>query len=39
VFGKKLGMKTVRIKTVEPIGVDADLTVDSLEELMKLWGN
>lgn len=39
VFGKKLGMKTVRIKTVEPIGIDADLTVGSLEELMKLWEN
>lgn len=36
-FGKNLGMKTVRIKTVEPIGIDADLTVESLEELKKLW--
>lgn len=31
-FGKNLGMKTVRIKTEESIGVLADLTVDSLYE-------
>ena len=31
-FGKNLGMKTVRIKTKEPIGVEADLTVGSLME-------
>ncbi len=36
-FGKNLGMKTVRIKTVEPIGIEADLTVESLKELMDLW--
>jgi histidinol-phosphate phosphatase family protein len=36
-FGKNLGMKTVRVKTVEPIGIEADLTVDSLKELMDLW--
>lgn len=36
-FGKNLGMKTVRIKTVEPIGINADLTVESLDELKKLW--
>ncbi len=36
-FGKNLGMKTVRIKTVEPIGIKADLTVESLKELMYLW--
>jgi histidinol-phosphate phosphatase family protein len=36
-FGKNLGMKTVRIKTVEPIGIAADLTVESLHELMDLW--
>jgi phosphoglycolate phosphatase-like HAD superfamily hydrolase len=36
-FGKNLGMKTVRIKTVEPIGINADLTVESLKELMDLW--
>ncbi len=35
-FGKNLGMKTVRIKTEEPIGVVADLTVNSLFELAKL---
>jgi histidinol-phosphate phosphatase family protein len=32
-FGKNLGMKTVRIKTVEPIGVAADMTCTSLVEL------
>ena len=31
-FGKNLGMKTVRIKTEEAIGVEADLTVSSLFE-------
>lgn len=35
-FGKNLGMKTVRIKTEEPIGIDADYTVDSLSELLKI---
>ena len=34
-FGKNLGMKTVRIKTVEPIHVEADLTVDSLMTFLK----
>lgn len=34
-FGKNLGMKTVRIQTEEPIGLEADLTVNSLEELYK----
>jgi histidinol-phosphate phosphatase family protein len=34
-FGKNLGMKTVRIRTEEPINVDADLTVASLTELLK----
>ncbi len=32
VFGKNLGMKTVRIRTVEKIKVEADLTLESLEE-------
>ncbi len=32
-FGKNLGMKTVRIKTEEPIGIEADLTVNNLFEL------
>ncbi len=36
VFGQNLGMKTVRIKTVEPARVEADITVNSLEELYKL---
>ena len=36
VFGKNLGMKTVRIKTVEPISVEADLTCDSLAEFSKM---
>ena len=34
-FGKNIGMRTVRIKTAEPIGVEADLTVDSLYEFLK----
>jgi phosphoglycolate phosphatase-like HAD superfamily hydrolase len=35
-FGKNLGMKTVRIKTTEPISVEADLTLDQLSDLLKL---
>jgi D-glycero-D-manno-heptose 1,7-bisphosphate phosphatase len=35
VFGKNLGMKTVRVATVEPIHVEADFTVNSLEEFAK----
>jgi len=35
-FGKNLGMKTVRIKTEEPIGIDADLTVSGLDEFAKM---
>ena len=35
-FGKNLGMKTVRINTEEPIGLEADLTVNNLLELAKL---
>lgn len=34
VFGQQLGMKTVRVRTVEPIGIEADETVDSLGELL-----
>lgn len=34
-FGKNLGMKTVRIKTVEPIGIDADATVNNLLDILK----
>lgn len=37
IFGKNLGMFTVRIKTEEPIGLEADLTVNSLTDLMNLW--
>lgn len=37
VFGKNLGMKTVRIKTIEPINIEADLSVESLKELIELW--
>jgi histidinol-phosphate phosphatase family protein len=33
-FGKNLGMRTVRIRTVEAIGVQADLTLDSLAEFL-----
>jgi len=36
VFGQNLGMKTVRIETVEPIKVQADVTVKSLYEFVKL---
>lgn len=32
-FGKNLGMKTVRVLTEEPIGLEADFTVQSLQEL------
>ena len=35
-FGKNLGMKTVRIITEEKIGVEADLSVNSLSELLNL---
>ena len=35
-FGRNLGMKTVRIKTEEPIALKADLTVNGLDELAKL---
>ncbi len=30
-------MKTVRIKTIEEINVEADLTVDSLDKLKEIW--
>ncbi|MCE3296477.1 MAG: hypothetical protein K0R65_2191 [Crocinitomicaceae bacterium] len=36
-FGKNLGMKTVRVKTEEPIGVEADHTVNDLYEFAILW--
>ncbi|TNE53031.1 MAG: HAD-IIIA family hydrolase [Bacteroidetes bacterium] len=36
-FGKKLGMKTVRIRTAEPISIEADLTVEHLNDLIDLW--
>ena len=35
-FGKNLGMKTVRIKTSEPIEIDADVTCTSLLEFSKM---
>jgi len=38
-FGKNIGMKTVRIKTEEPISVIADITVSSLDEFEKLVRN
>jgi D-glycero-D-manno-heptose 1,7-bisphosphate phosphatase len=38
-FGKNVGMKTVRIKTIEPIHIEADITVNSLEEFKILWEN
>ena len=36
VFGQQLGMKTVRVRTVEPIGIAADETVNSLSEFLKV---
>ena len=38
-FGKNVGMFTVRIKTEEPIGLEADLTVDSLNQFLKRINN
>lgn len=38
-FGKNLGMKTVRIKTEEPINIIADLTVSGLDEFAKMIKN
>jgi len=38
-FGKNLGMKTVRIQTEESIRVEADLTVDSLVKFAKIITN
>ena len=38
-FGKNIGMKTVRIKTEEPINVEADLTVSGLDEFAKMIKN
>jgi histidinol-phosphate phosphatase family protein len=32
-FGKNLGMKTARVVTEEPIGIEADFNVKSLQEL------
>lgn len=37
IFGRNLGMKTIRIKTEEPIGLEADLTVNNLYDLIDLW--
>jgi D-glycero-D-manno-heptose 1,7-bisphosphate phosphatase len=36
-FGKNLGMKTVRIKTHEDINIEADLTVKNLYNLKEIW--
>lgn len=36
-FGKNLGMKTVRILSEEKIGVEADLNVASLYNLIEIW--
>jgi len=38
-FGKKLGMKTVRVITEEPIKIEADLSVESLYEFSKILKN
>lgn len=34
-FGRNLGMKTVRVVTEEPIGIEADLNVKGLEDFLK----
>ncbi len=36
-FGKNLGMKTVRIRTHEEINIEADLTVENLYNLKEIW--
>ena len=36
-FGKNAGMKTIRVLTEEPVGIEADYTVSGLKELMELW--
>ena len=36
-FGKNLGMKTVRIKTIEPINIEADFTCNNLKEFSKAF--
>jgi len=38
-FGKNLGMKTIRVLSEEPIEVEADLNVSGLEELLKIIQN
>jgi len=38
-FGKNVGMKTVRVKTEEAIGVEADVTVDGLMGFLKKLKN
>jgi len=35
-FGKNVGMRTVRIQTEEPINIEADLTVLNLNEFLKV---
>jgi len=35
-FGMKLGMRNVRIKTEEPIGIESDLTLSSLVEFCEI---
>lgn len=37
IFGTNLGMKTVRIQTIEPIGVGSDLQVTGLYEWAKMF--
>jgi histidinol-phosphate phosphatase family protein len=38
-FGLNLGMKTVRVKTVEPIGLESHITVESLFEFSEILKN
>jgi len=35
IFGTNLGMKTVRVRTIEPINVSSDWEVESLHEFAK----
>jgi histidinol-phosphate phosphatase family protein len=39
IFGKNLGMITVRVKSKEKAEVLADFTIDSLADLEKIWEN
>mgnify|MGYP000987199891 CR=1 FL=1 len=38
-FGKNLGMITVRVKSKEIESIEASFTIDCLADLEKIWGN